>query len=288
MTTRQILSEYYEKVAEKKVGNKVVNVFKAKGMGDLPKTLIEEYADPDNICKNRPVYGIRYETGNPDYGEWDAQIVRVYHGSIVDVYVCAILVRPFSEEARRKYESIMGQVPAKRVCLLWDSREYDEVHGYEKKYTVVEGAKKRPNKRIRPTLGQMRALQAEKHDLEQRLDNACENCRDYVSKIQRLDAEVTELRNKYSHQLTAAKDLSDKVNELKRLNELLEEDLKDAKLEYCKNEEVIRQLSTVNTAVGKHCNHLSSEVSRLTKELDYLKSRGLIARIFDFQLTDIL
>lgn len=171
MTTREVLSNYYELVMSKECGKKVLNVYKGKDMCSLPASFLYDYANPETICPNHPVRGMKFSTGNPDYGDWDAQIVKVIHGYVVDVYVCAILVRPFSKEAYDKYGSMMGMCAQKRAALLWDSREYDKVHGYvpESEKNVVKAKRKR----VRPTLAQVRALERENAEL-----------RDSVSKLE--------------------------------------------------------------------------------------------------------
>lgn len=268
MTTKQILSDYYELVATKGYGDRTLNVYKAKGMGELPKSLLDDYAKPECLCGSRPFKGLRYSTGNPDWGEWDAQVVLVSHGSVVDLYVCAILARPFSEEARQKYESMMGQLPQKRVALLWDSRDYDEVHGFERVHGFVEDEKpKKVNKRPRATLRQLRALQEEKDKAIEERDACFQTCRDYDQKIQRLESEIGELRNKYSYQLTADRDLSEKVigykteiDTLSRSNKLMEEEL---------------------NRLRNACDTLNKLNDERLAEITRLNSRGFWARVFN-------
>ena len=126
MTTKQFLLENYEKVLTNESGKKVVNVYRPKTMLMLPESFVKDFADPKTLCTDYPVRGVRYETGNPDWGEWDAQVIKVRHGWIVDVYVCSILVRPFSSEADKFYGSHMGLQPNSRCKLMWDSRIFDQ------------------------------------------------------------------------------------------------------------------------------------------------------------------
>jgi len=138
MKVKEILNKYYELVVTKNHGDKVLNVYKPKGMRDLPQSLIDDYADPKILCPHFPVHGLRYDAGNPDYGEWDAQTIKAVHGKVVDLYVCAILARPFSVEAMEKYKSMMLQLPVRRAALMWDSRDFDETHGYERIYIMKD------------------------------------------------------------------------------------------------------------------------------------------------------
>ena len=49
----------------------------------------------------------------------------------VDIYICALLIRPFSEEARIHYDVRMGLSVWKRLLLMWDSRNFDVEGGYK-------------------------------------------------------------------------------------------------------------------------------------------------------------
>ena len=271
MNTKQIISFYYDKVATKTSGDKVLNIFKAKNMGDLPKSLLDNYANPDCLCSYNPVRGLRYSTGNPDYGEWDAQVVLVRHGKIVDLYVCAILVRPFSEEAKRKYESMSGQLANRRVALMWDSREYDEIHGYDRCYVVVDDSKpKKRNKRFRPTLTQMRALQAENTRLETNISFAKSCCGEYEKTIDELRSTVAhdeELRKKAVETELKNVELSDRVKELTESNKVL---------------------TNSNTLMEQELRRLRNAYESLSKlnddkslKITMLESRGFWARLFN-------
>ena len=164
MTTKQILKECYELVASKSCGKKRVHVYRATTMQDLPCGIVENYADPNQLCPDSPYKGLRLEETSRSCYEWDVQLVLGIHGSIVDMYVCAILVRPCSKEAQRHYESLKGKKASDRIGLMWDSRNFDK-----------------KKKRVRATLKQVRSLEAEVRDLKQALDISMGKCSDMLT-----------------------------------------------------------------------------------------------------------
>ena len=176
MTTKQILNDCYEHVATKTCGSKVVNVYRATTMQELPKSLIEDYVDPLRLCPDKPFKGLRLNTASRGCAEWDAQVLLAVHGSIVDMYVCAILVRPCTKEAEKYYNGMKGKKAHERAGMMWDSRNFDS-------------ELKPKRKRVRPTLKQVRMLEAERNDLRQSLDIAIGQCADKDDMIKKLEVE---------------------------------------------------------------------------------------------------
>jgi hypothetical protein len=76
-----------------------------------------------------------WQLGNPDYGMWDALTVYHYDPShkMFDIYIAAIIVRPFSREAYETYCRQHERIDDvnQRLMLMWDSREFDRIHGYD-------------------------------------------------------------------------------------------------------------------------------------------------------------
>ena len=73
----------------------------------------------------------------PDWGMWDALLVRYVdpRRKTLDIYIAAILVRPFSREAYDWYSRHhVGLEQVERLMLMWDSREYDRIHGFDTSY----------------------------------------------------------------------------------------------------------------------------------------------------------
>ncbi len=122
----KLILEHYVKAAEEVMGDVTVRVWKPKTMGDL--SAIDLHSEMQSL--RRQVYGLSevyWGTGNPDYGDWDAQMVYCAdpHHMTVDIYICALLIRPFSEEAFNHYGERMGLSVWKRLLLMWDSRNFD-------------------------------------------------------------------------------------------------------------------------------------------------------------------
>lgn len=218
MTTKQILNDCYELVTTKTCGSKVVNVYRATTMQELPKSLIEDYADPLQLCPDKPFKGFRLDAASRGCAEWDAQVVLAVHGSIVDMYVCAILMSSCSKEAERYYVNLTGKKASERVGMMWDSRNFDrEV--------------KPKKKRIRPTLKQVRMLEAERNDLKQSLDIAIGQCADKDKTIKALEKDLGEALKQNDCLVSKEKYDSVRVERdtLEKSNKLMEAELKRVK-----------------------------------------------------------
>ena len=146
---KDLLLEHYKLAVQANVTDSVtkkdvlVRVWKPKQMGQLPayemllmmKDVawhLYQYHEPKNIIGPKDG-GAVWVTGNPDHGAWDMQITKRmdYRRNQVDIYVCALLVRPFSSEAMKHYEERMGLDVWDRMTLMWDSRQFDQEGGYE-------------------------------------------------------------------------------------------------------------------------------------------------------------
>lgn len=146
---KDLILEHYKPVIKATVIDNVtekeitVRVWKPKTMGTLPAYRMLEmvrhvahdlymYSRPQDIIgpKER---GAVYMTGNPDLGCWDMQTVKRmdYKRQTVDIYIAALLMRPFSQEAQKHYEARMGFDVWDRLLLMWDSRQFDEEGGYD-------------------------------------------------------------------------------------------------------------------------------------------------------------
>ena len=133
--------EHYQKVHELEMDGVTVRVWKPRTMQQLPAykmlSWIKERAE--DAIKNMYIERKSCWTlGNPDYGLWDAQ--TVYHADpyqdTFDIYIAAILVRPFSREAYDFYCSCHSEIDDvnQRLMLMFDSREYDRIHGFDQSY----------------------------------------------------------------------------------------------------------------------------------------------------------
>ena len=136
---KDIILSHYQKVHELEMDGITVRVFKPRTMQHLPayemlswiKTKAEEAL---HIAKDQT----KWYKGNPDYGLWDAQTVYHYdpRHKAFNIYIAAILVRPFSREAYECYEQTHADIDDvnQRLMLMWDSREFDRIGGHDTSY----------------------------------------------------------------------------------------------------------------------------------------------------------
>lgn len=138
---KDTILEHYQKVHELEVDGITVRVWKPRTMQQLPAHCMLEW------IKYRAGEAARYIAfeqkndwylGNPDYGLWDAQVV--YHTDprhkTFDIYIAAIIVRPFSREAYDFYCERHTEIKDvnQRLMLMFDSREHDRIHGFDTSY----------------------------------------------------------------------------------------------------------------------------------------------------------
>ena len=154
---KDLILEHYRKAIEATVSDNVtgdnitVRVWKPKTMGKLPafqmRRIMEAEANNLSHYCNPSEYqlpkenGAVWNTGNPDYWVYDMQTVKRmdYKKKCVDIYVCALIMRPFSREAATFYEQRMGLEPWDRLLLMWDSRQFDKEGGYDTSYRGISG-----------------------------------------------------------------------------------------------------------------------------------------------------
>lgn len=130
-----LILEHYKQVAELKKEGVTVRLWKPKTMERLPAYKMKDTMDWYlGIFRERYRWEekVTWNTDNPDVGLWDAQTVIRYdpRNKSVDIYICALLMRPFSDQARDHYEQRMGLPFMDRLLLMWDSRQFDRDGGY--------------------------------------------------------------------------------------------------------------------------------------------------------------
>ena len=138
---KDIILSHYQKVHELEMDGFTVRVFKPRTMQQLPAhemlSWIKSRAK-DAILYMRTEQKAEWRLGNPDYGLWDAQTVYHYDPShkAFNIYIAAILVRPFSREAYETYCRTHESIDDvnQRLMLMFDSREYDRIHGFDTSY----------------------------------------------------------------------------------------------------------------------------------------------------------
>lgn len=139
MGIEQVLKNNYELVATIKEGGATVRVWKPRSIGELPDGLKEKYARSLIYDARSGGHGRGYWKANPDYGSWDALVLKKYSNeklhalrpkNELDIYVCAVLVRPFSRLAMATYHTMiledLGKPHVHRAMMMWDSRLFDK------------------------------------------------------------------------------------------------------------------------------------------------------------------
>ena len=138
---KDTILSHYQKVHELEMDGITVRVFKPRTMQQLPAHKMLEWIK--FRAKDAFSYMIMeqkadWQMGNPDYGLWDAQTVYHYdpRHKAFNIYIAAILVRPFSREAYECYEQAHADIDDvnQRLMLMWDSREFDRIGGYDQSY----------------------------------------------------------------------------------------------------------------------------------------------------------
>ena len=138
---KDTILSHYQKVHELEMDGYTVRVFKPRTMQQLPAyrmlSWVKSRAE-DAILYMRTEQKAEWRLGNPDYGLWDA--LTAYHydprNKTFNIYITAILVRPFSREA---YETYCRQHEGiddvnQRLMLMFDSREFDRIGGFDQSY----------------------------------------------------------------------------------------------------------------------------------------------------------
>lgn len=138
---KDTILSHYQKVHELEMDGFTVRVFKPRTMQQLPAH------DMLHWIMFRAEEAIHYmimeqkadwRLGNPDYGMWDAQTVYHYdpRSKAFNIYIAAMLVRPFSREAYETYCRMHAGIDEvnQRLMLMWDSREFDRIGGYDTSY----------------------------------------------------------------------------------------------------------------------------------------------------------
>ena len=138
---KDTILSHYQKVHELEMDGVTVRVFKPRIMQRLPAYQMLHWIRhraEDAIewmkTEDKTYWGL----GNPDYGMWDAQTVYHYdpRHKVFNIYFAAILVRPYSRESYDTYCSLHESIDDvnQRLMLMWDSREFDRIGGYDTSY----------------------------------------------------------------------------------------------------------------------------------------------------------
>lgn len=135
---KDIILEHYQKVHELEMHGLTVRVWKPRTMQQLPAYMmlhvLQDFArEARHWCATEKKAEWFY--GCADYCVYDIKFVRYVdpRHKTLDVYVAAALIRPFSREAYEWYDrhDSCGLTQTERLMLMWDSREYDRINGFD-------------------------------------------------------------------------------------------------------------------------------------------------------------
>lgn len=129
LSKKLIILEHYIQTAEIVNNGITVKLWKPKTMGKLPARYMRGAMEYYGRCSEAKAL---WTTGNWDAHLYDTQLA-IYENpkhKIVDIYICSLLIRPFSQEADVHYGVRMGLRPMNRLQLMWDSRQFDKEGGY--------------------------------------------------------------------------------------------------------------------------------------------------------------
>jgi hypothetical protein len=142
---KDTILSHYQKVHELEMDGYTVRVFKPRTMQKLPAHEMLswiKYRAKDAIPYMKTEQKADWRLGNPDHGMWDAQVIYHYdpRGKAFNIYIAAILVRPYSREAYDTYCRLHENIDDvnQRLMLMFDSREFDRIHGYDQSYGAYE------------------------------------------------------------------------------------------------------------------------------------------------------
>jgi hypothetical protein len=142
---KDTILSHYQKVHELEMDGYTVRVFKPRTMQKLPAhDMLSwiKYRAKDAIPYMKTEQKADWRLGNPDHGMWDAQVIYHYDPRVkaFNIYIAAILVRPFSREAYETYCRMHEAIDDvnQRLMLMFDSREFDRIHGYDTSFGAYE------------------------------------------------------------------------------------------------------------------------------------------------------
>lgn len=129
LSRKSLILEHYIQTAELVIDGVTVKLWKPKTMGKLPASGMQSLMRGYTLPLSDSAY---WSKGNYDAGLYDVQLVIYFdpHRKVTDIYICSLLMRPFSNEAYERYGERMGLKPMDRLLLMWDSRQFDKEGGY--------------------------------------------------------------------------------------------------------------------------------------------------------------
>lgn len=95
-----------------------------KGIGELPDRLKKYIYDVYPIYSTGDIHWVK---GNCDKGSFDAVLVIHSTKDCVDVFVCGILRRPFTDEEANEYEKYFKEDINYRLTKIYDNKYESEI-----------------------------------------------------------------------------------------------------------------------------------------------------------------
>ena len=125
MKINQYVKENFHLLEEKEtVCGSMVRIFiPKKGMGKIPdsfKDYIYEYYSNDFVSNNR------WTKGNCDMGIYDAVYVTHLSKTCVEVYICGIIRKPWTEEESNQYELYFTKSINYRLSTVFDNHSNEK------------------------------------------------------------------------------------------------------------------------------------------------------------------
>lgn len=135
LSRKWLILEHYVQTAEEVMDGVTVRLWKPKTMERLPAWYMRSVMTYQRFQFESCFYHekkVVWITGNPDYGLFDAQTTICFdpHRKSIDIYICSLLMRPYSNEAFSHYEARMSLPAMDRLLLMWDSRTFDREGNY--------------------------------------------------------------------------------------------------------------------------------------------------------------
>lgn len=138
MKKHDIIDKYYHMVyCGHTIDGVEISIYKPIDMMTLKPAIVERirycsFTNMPNIVSG----GKNWNANNIDNGNFDAMLVACISQKRVEIYICSLLCRPFSDDAQKLYESLFDLSLLDRLNTRFDSRVYDLVNNT--KITMLE------------------------------------------------------------------------------------------------------------------------------------------------------
>ena len=130
MKKQDIIDRYYHMFYRGHTIDSVdVCIYKPIDMMTLKPAIVERirycsFINMPNIVSS----GKNWSVNNVDNGNFDAMLVACVSKKRVEIFICSLLCRPFSDDAQKIYESLFDLPLLDRLNTRFDSRVYDLIH----------------------------------------------------------------------------------------------------------------------------------------------------------------